>query len=230
MNRTLGKSIIIFAGALLLSCKKDESPNPEFHFNYYPLETGRFVVYDAMEIHHDVQALIQHDTTRFLLKTVIGEQIVDLEGDVAFKFYRYWKINPEDEWVIKDVWTTKRKDLRIELVEENKRMVKLVFAPTLEKVWDINAFNNDATLNARYDAASLHGNRTINNIYLDSTLRVNQQDFFSLVDHRKKYEIYAPGIGLVYKFYKNNNILNFDTLNIRNGNEIHYSIVDFGQE
>jgi hypothetical protein len=109
-------------------------------------------------------------------------------------------------------------------------MVKLVFAPTLEKVWDINAFNNDATLNARYDAASLHGNRTINNIYLDSTLRVNQQDFFSLVDHRKKYEIYAPGIGLVYKFYKDNDILNFDTLNIRNGNEIHYSIVDFGQE
>lgn len=230
MLRTLVKLTLILAGAMLLSCKKDESPNPEFHFNYYPLETGRFVVYEAMEISHDVQALIQHDTNRFLLKTVVGEQILDLEGDIAFKFYRYWKINPEDEWVIKDVWTTKRKAFRIELVEENKRMVKLVFAPTPEKVWDINAFNMDAALNARYDASSLHYQRTINNLNFDSTLRVNQQDFFSLVDHRKKYEIYAKGVGLIYKFYKDNDILNFDTLNIRRGNEIHYSVVDFGQE
>lgn len=215
---------------LMLSCKKDEAPNPEFHLNYYPFEIGRFVVYEAMEISHDVQALIPHDTNIFLLKTVVGEQIIDLEGDLAYKFYRYWKINPEDEWAIKDVWTTKFKEMRIELVEENKRMVKLVFAPTLEKIWDINAYNPDPKLNARYDAGSLHTNSVLNGLYFDSTLHVNQQDFFSLVDHRKKFEVYAKGVGLVYKFYKDNDILNFDTLNIRKGTEIHYSIIDFGLE
>jgi len=164
--------------ASLLSCKKDNSPDPKFHFDYYPIETGRFVVYDAMEIRHDIQALVQRDTTIFLLKTVIGEQITDLEGDIAYKFYRYWKTNPNDEWIIKDVWTTKIKDRRAELVEENQRIIKLVFAPTSDKIWDINAHNTFAPLNARYNTESLHKNFSVNNISFDSTVRVNQQVFF----------------------------------------------------
>lgn len=230
MNNYSVKIILTMLTALMLSCKKDNSPDPKFHFDYYPLETGRFVVYDAMEIRHDVQALIQRDTNRFILKTVIGEQITDLEGDIAYKYYRYWKNTTTDTWELKDVWTTKLKNQRAELVEENQRIVKLVFAPTSDKVWNMNAFNADEKLNVRYNAESLHKEYTINNLSFDSTIQVNQQDFFSLVDHRKKFEIYAKGVGLVYKFYKDNDILNFDTLNIRFGREIHYRVIDFGIE
>lgn len=225
-----GKIIVLILAGIFISCKKDNAPEPKFHFDYYPLQTGRFVIYNAMEISHDDQALIQHDTTLFFLKTVIGEEIVDLEGDVAFKFFRFWKTEEDAEWVIKDVWTTKLKQLRIELVEENQRLVKLVFAPSADKTWDINAYNTDPRLEANYHAGSLHAARSIGSIQFDSTLRVNQQDFFSLVDHRKKFEIYAKGVGLVYKFYKDNDILNFDTLNIRKGTEIHYRVIDFGIE
>lgn len=225
-----GKIIVLILAGIFISCKKDNAPEPKFHFDYYPLQTGRFVIYNAMEISHDDQALIQHDTTLFFLKTVIGEEIVDLEGDVAFKFFRFWKTEEDAEWVIKDVWTTKLKQLRIELVEENQRLVKLVFAPSADKTWDINAYNTDPRLEANYDASSLHAARSIGGIQFDSTLRVNQQDFFSLVDHRKKFEIYAKGVGLVYKFYKDNDILNFDTLDIRKGTEIHYRVIDFGIE
>ena len=230
MSKITVNLVSILLAASMLSCKKDDSPNPEFHFDYYPLETGRFVVYNAMEIRHDIQALIPRDTNKYLLKTVIGENIIDLEGDSAFVFYRYWKINPEDEWVIKDVWTTKLKDRRAELVEENQRIIKLVFAPTADKIWNLNALNADPNMNVRYAAESLHKSHNINGLSFDSTIRVNQRDFFSLVDHRKQYEIYAKGVGLVYKFYKNNDILNFDTLNIRFGHEIHYSVIDFGLE
>jgi hypothetical protein len=230
MSKITVNLVSILLAVSMLSCKKDDSANPEFHFDYYPLETGRFVVYNAMEIRHDVQALIQRDTSRFMLKTVIGEQIIDLEGDVAYKFFRYWKLNPDDEWLIKDVWTTKLKDRRAELVEENQRIIKLVFAPTKDKVWNMNALNADPSQNVRYDAESLHKSHNINGLYFDSTIRVNQRDFFSLVDHRKQYEVYAKGVGLVHKFYKNNDILNFDTLNIRFGHEIHYTVIDFGVE
>jgi len=51
-----------------------------------------------------------------------------------------------------------------------------------------------------------------------------------LVDHRKKFEVYAKGVGLIYKFYKDNDILNFDTLNIRFGREIHFRVIDYGLE
>jgi hypothetical protein len=141
-----------------------------------------------MEIRHDVQALIQRDTTRYFLKTVIGEPIIDLEGDVAFKFFRYTKITIEADWALRDVWTSKIKDRRAELVEENQRRIKLVFAPTSDKIWNINAFNADPELNVRYNDESLHKNFSSGSFNFDSTIRVDQRDFFSLVDHRKQYE------------------------------------------
>jgi hypothetical protein len=221
---------------LFTACKKETtSDSINFHADYYPLETGRFVIYEAMEIQHDDQAIILSDTNKFFLKTVIGEEIEDLMGDQAHKFYRYTRTNENDPWVIKDVWTTKLKSNRVELVEENERIVKLVFAPTPDKEWDMNAYNAEDKMLVRYDETSLHKSYTSTPsnfpaTSLDSTIRVNQQNFFSLVDDRKKYEIYAKGIGLVHKFYKNNSINNFDTLNIRQGREIHYRLIEFGKE
>jgi hypothetical protein len=218
--------LMMFIGA----CKKQEPSIPEFHYEYYPLEKGTFVVYDAMEISHDVQALVARDTNRFFLKTLIGDSIIDNSGNVAYQFLRFKKQNLEDEWQLSDVWTTRIVNQRMEVVEENQRIVKLVFAPTKEKAWDINSFNNEQPLIARYNPELLHVPKVISNISLDSTLQVEIQDFFSLVDHRRKFEVYAKGIGLVYRSFKDNAIMNFDTLDIRLGREVHYRMIDYGKE
>jgi hypothetical protein len=223
-------ALFFFSFFVLISCKRDNGGIPEFHYDYYPLEEGTFVVYEAMEVAHDIQALVASDTNRFYLKTVIGDTVVDNSGNEAFKFFRYAKENLEDDWVLQDVWTTRRHEQRIELVEENVRFVKLVFSPSKTKLWDVNAYNNNSKLEARYHPDLLHAPKIISTFSLDSTIQVEEQDFFSLVDHRRKYEIYAKDIGLVYKFYKDNSINNFDTLNIRIGREIHYKMIDFGVE
>lgn len=223
-------ALLLFSAAIFLACKKDNSGNPKFHFDYYPLEEGSFVVYEAMEIAHDIQALVARDTNRFYLKTVIGETLIDNSGNEAHKFYRYVKNNTTDSWVLKDVWTTRVNEQRMELVDENVRLVKLVFPPNKSKLWDVNAYNTRARLVARYHPDLIHVPISISNKALDSTIQVEEQDFFSLVDHRRKYEIYAKNVGLVYKFYKDNDINNFDTLNIRFGREIHYKMIDFGVE
>jgi len=223
-------AILLFSALLILSCKKDNSGIPQFHYEYYPLEEGTYVVYEAMEIAHDIQALVARDTNRFYLKTVIGEPLIDNSGNEARKFFRYVKTNIDDAWTLKDVWTTRRHEQRIELVEENVRIVKLVFPPNISKMWDVNAYNTRERLMARYNPDLLHTPRIISDFVLDSTIHVDEQDFFSLVDHRRKYEVYAKNIGLVYKMYKDNAISNFDTLQIRIGREIHYRMIDFGVE
>lgn len=228
INRKLISLTVLMV--LLGSCKKDEPTIPEFHHEYYPLEQGTFVVYEAMEISHDIQALVVRDTSRFFLKTLIGDSIIDNSGNVAHQFLRFKKQNFEDQWQLTDVWTTRRINQRIEVVEENERIVKLVFAPTREKAWDINAFNNKQRLVARYNPNLLHVPKVISSIVMDSTLQVEIQDFFSLVDHRRKFEVYAKGIGLVHRSFKDNAIMNFDTLNIRLGKEVHYRMIDFGKE
>jgi hypothetical protein len=223
-------ALLWFSFLVLLSCKKDNSGLPEFHYDYYPLEEGTFVVYEAMEIAHDIQALVARDTSRYYLKTVIGEKIIDNSGHEAHKFFRYVKDSLADAWTLQDVWTTRRHEQRIELVDENVRLVKLVFPPNKTKLWDVNAYNTTERLMARYNPDLIHTPRTISNFVLDSTIHVDEQDFFSLVDHRRKYEVYAKNIGLVYKMYKDNAISNFDTLQIRLGREIHYKMIDFGVE
>lgn len=223
-------ALLWFSVLVLLSCKKDNSGLPDFHYDYYPLEEGTFVVYEAMEVAHDIQALVARDTSRYYLKTVIGEKIIDNSGQEAHKFFRYVKDSLADDWTLQDVWTTRRHEQRIELVDENVRLVKLVFPPNKTKLWDVNAYNTREKLMARYNPDLIHTPRTISNFVLDSTVHVDEQDFFSLVDHRRKYEVYAKNIGLVYKMYKDNAISNFDTLQIRIGREIHYKMIDFGVE
>lgn len=221
-------AFLMFTVVFFSACKKDESGPVQFHYAYWPLNQGHFVVYDVLEVKHDVQALVQRDTSKYQLKIVIGDTLTDLEKETAFKFFRYTRATSSDNWLLKDVWTTKLSGNRAELVEENQRVIKLVFAPTKEKEWNANAFNQFTPLNCYY--TNLHTGLTLNGNYFDSTLTVEQEDFFSLIDHRRKYEVYAKGVGLVYKFYKHHEIMNFDTLDIRKGNEVHYKLLSFGVE
>jgi hypothetical protein len=76
-------------GLFTLSCKKDNK-NPPFllHSDYSPLEEGRYVIYEAIEIIHDDDAL-QHDTLKYWLKTSIGKIYLDNGGRSAREFLRY---------------------------------------------------------------------------------------------------------------------------------------------
>lgn len=227
------KSRIIFVSicaalALLQACKKDVA-TVDFHHAYYDLTPGRFVVYDVVEIKHDQGATVSHDTLVYQLKTVIGDTVIDNAGRTARKFFRYKRANGNQNWTISDVWTTIVAENRAELVEENERIVKLVFAPTLSKSWDINAFNSSSKLEAYY--RELHKPTLVNGLTFDSSLVVEQDDFLSLVDYRRKFEVYANGVGLVRKYSKELTIQNFDTINgVLNGNELFYQISSFGVE
>jgi hypothetical protein len=76
----------------------------------------------------------------------------------------------------------------------------------------------------------LHQSKNISGFDFDSTATVLYEDFFSLVDYRKRYDVYAPHVGLVQRSYKDLRINNFDTLNIQNGTEVHYRLLDYGKE
>lgn len=210
---------------IVFSCKK-ENPPLQFHYDYFDLSEGRYIDYQVKEIHHDTGASVPHDTSNYILRTVIGDTIIDNEGRIARKFYRYKRNNTSENWVLSDLWMAIIADNRAELIEENQRIIKLVFKPTITKEWNANSFNSFSALNCYYDG--LHEETTINGFSFDSTLRVEQEDFISLVDYQRKHETYAKGIGLVSKFYKHLTIQNFDTLNVKNGDELFYTVIGYG--
>lgn len=209
---------------VLLACKKE--PVPQFHREYFGNEQGQFVVYDVMEIIHD-QALAQHDTLYYQLKTVWGDTVIDNEGRVAREFHRYTRPISGGSWTYSDLWTGIIDGIRAELIEENQRVIKLVFAPTLNKSWDANAYNLDGELDCYY--REIHQDTIINSVSFDSTVTVEQDDFTSLIDTVRKYEVYAKGVGLVYKSFKDNHY-QFGSSEVVDGTEIYMTFVSSGYE
>ncbi len=180
-----------------------------------------------MEIEHD-QPVDKHDTIYYQLKTRWGDTIIDNQGRIAREFHRFKRNTPADSWVLTDVWMGVIDGVRGELVEENERKVKLVFAPTLSKQWDANAYNMLGEQDCYY--RDIHQDTTINGVLLDSTLVVEQDDFVSLIDTVRKYEVYAKNIGLVHKYSKDN-FYQFSTgSEVFKGSEVYYTYVSDGYE
>lgn len=219
-------SLIVFTLLVIASCKKGPSPQPQFHYEYFDLSHGRYVDYDVIEIQHDATLAVKHDTLRYQLRTLIGDTVIDNEGRVARKFIRFKRDNSSLPWVQTDIWTAILDQGRAELIEENQRVIKLVFAPTLTKEWNPNAFNMFDEMEAYYK--DIHDETTVGGLSFDSTLIVELDTFISLIDYRRKYEVYAKGIGLVKKYWKDLTISNFDTLNVQFGVEQFYTISGYG--
>lgn len=217
---------ILFIGMTFVACKKKDN-SVDFHFDYYPQTQGKFVVYDVKEISHSTGAS-GSDTSIYQLKTVIGEPYEDNEGRIARKFYRFTRTTSAQSWLLKDTWTTIIADYRAELVEENQRVVKLVFSPTLNKEWDANANNTFSALPCYY--SNIHKTFNLGSLSFDSTLTVEQADERNLIQFKRSYEVYAKGVGLVKKYHKNLIINNFDTLNISEGKELYMTVISFGSE
>jgi hypothetical protein len=209
-------------------CKKKSSEKIDMHFNYFGLIEGRYVIYDVKEMSHDVALNPQHDTISYQLKTVIGDETTDNQGLKAREFKRYKRATINDKWVISDIWTSVIDNYKAQLVEENQRVIKLIFAPTINKKWNPNSFNSLDSLQFYY--TNIHIPYTLGNLAFDSTLMVQDDDFFSLIDYKVNKEKYATNVGLISKTFKNLTIANFDTLNVKKGNEIHYKCIEYGFE
>lgn len=208
-----------------LSCKKENS-KVNLHHDYFGNVEGKYVVYNVKEISHLSDGT--HDTIHYHLKTVIGDTVYDNAGRLGNKFFRYTRPGGNGSWALKDVWYIIIADNKGELIEENERIVKMIFAPTEDKKWDGNIYNTLESM--QYSYSNIHMPFSIGSFSLDSTVTVVQEDAFNMIQYRKKYEVYAKGIGLVKKHYQHLNINNFNVSNISTGKELFYNMIQFGVE
>lgn len=212
---------------LMIGCAKN--PTPKFHHEYFGLEEGRFVIYDVVEIQHD-EAINQHDTLRYQLKTYWADTFIDNEGRTAREFKRFVRSTENDPWVLQDTWTGIIDGIRAELVEENQRVVKLVFAPTINKNWDANAYNMFGESLCSY--RDIHGDTLIDNVQFDSTLVVEQEAYNSIIDSVRRFDMYAKNVGLIYKYERDLHyqINSFSQVYLNVGTERYYRFVSTGIE
>lgn len=219
--RTIVGILIVLA---LFGCKKKQSVL-DLGYSYVPLDSGITTVFQVRDIFHDQALVPAHDTNYYQIKLVISEAFIDDMGDTTYKIRRFYRENDQDAWAIKDVWNIKNTGQRIEVVEENLRLVDFVFAPSFDKAWDANLLNELPSKDSKFKL--IHQPFTIGQYQFDSTCTVSHQNFTSFVDHNIEYDVFAKGVGKVYSVIKELTIDNFDTLDIKKGIEIEYRMIDY---
>ncbi|UKN01804.1 hypothetical protein K6119_18950 [Paracrocinitomix mangrovi] len=216
--------VYILIPVLFFSCKKNDN-TIIYGYEYFPVDSGHYVVYDVIDILHD-DAVGVHDTTYYQIKEVIGEEDLDLENETFNKLYRYQRFSDTLAWQLKDVWVVKKTNTNVEVVEENERIIKMAFSISYDQYWDRNALNNNPAQQCYYN--EIYKPATIGAIDYDSTVIVEHQDFSSYIEYDREFEVYARNVGRVQLVRKHIDIFNGDTLQVDKGTELFYTAVDFG--
>ncbi|MEX1000869.1 MAG: hypothetical protein WDZ35_02010 [Crocinitomicaceae bacterium] len=217
-------TLLFFILILFTACKKDE-PAIIYGYQYFPIDSGKYVTYDVVDIFHD-EILLKHDTNNYQIKEVMGEEDIDLEGEPFRKLYRYIRENDSLNWQLKDVWVVKKTARSVEVVEENKRRIKMAFSISYDQYWDGNALNADEEEQCYY--RDIYKPITVGTIDYDSSVVVEHQDFTSFIEYNRFYEVYAPNVGRIKTYKKDLELNNGDTLDIQKGTELFYTAIDFG--
>jgi bifunctional DNA-binding transcriptional regulator/antitoxin component of YhaV-PrlF toxin-antitoxin module len=204
----------IFLLILMSACSNEtEDRNNSLGREYFPLEQGKYVIYESDSIVVD-DGGTKTDTFRSFIKEEIGETFEDLEGKEANKIYRSFKRNISDKWELTDVWTAQLTDFNAQKTEENLRFVKFIFPPALNAKWNGNAYIVETEYQEiAGEPIKIYEGRnskivetgedfTVNNLYFENTVLVEQADFETAISIREAWERYAPNVGLVHKYMR----------------------------
>lgn len=196
------KAIIVFTFFVLwsvISCKTEEPcgcvapPQTGKNF-FYPL-LGQAIIYDVQETQY---ALTSVPTVKnYQLKEVFASTSIDTDSKEALRIERYRRENDAQNWAIDSVFLAKKKIDKALKTENNVTFVKLIFPVSEGLKWDGNAYNSLG--NDTYELKKLNQLFQINGLNFPKTLIIIQQNDSTLVDLKRRLEVYAEGIGVIYQ-------------------------------
>lgn len=188
-------TLICLALVLLMGCTKDKETVNAIDYRYYPIAIGDSMIYQVSLFNKDLNT---YDSTYQLLERV--ESIFnDNEGRQTYRIERYVRKTDADAWSIYKVWTVNRTSINIEKQEDNITYIKLIFPVKLNKTWNGNAKNIFADDFEDYKIITLNEPMQTMNYSFDSTLKVQQIDYDYGFEKRNHFEVYATGVGMIYK-------------------------------
>lgn len=198
---------------LLTACEEEISPKEPLLLNYFPFEEGMVREYQIDSILYF--ETLDNDTISWLVREEFGPFIVDLQGDTALRVSRFRRPDSTAAWQYLSTWLSYRNQNQAERVEDNLRFIKLTFPPKLDRSWEGHAYlgglesepvNESCNQldyledwDFEYDQVHFSYNADWINSSFDSCIQVRQQGTDNLIQFDAGREIYANGIGLVYR-------------------------------
>lgn len=221
MKKYINPVVLFLLSTLFLiglhSCKvKSTEPNGTYiGYDYYPLELGRYVVYDVYDTNYTASGRV--DSIYQLKEVIFG--LIQEGNELKYVLHQYFKQRSEANWPSQpdSVWTLVNSSNQLIRSENNIPYIKLVFPVKDNITWDGNARNiYDAQL---YTMRAVDQTYNVSGLFFNPTLVVEQSNMKSIVNKDVRYEIYARGIGPIKKDY---------TVYFYDQSQLGQDVVDFG--
>ena len=211
---------------VVLGCKKDiskplslDASISKDEFRYIDGDDSK--VYEVQHIVHDDE-VDKHDTITYLLKQEVYDTFIDNSNTIN-KVVNYYKFDSfSSSWVFykKGTFSIMGNSWVKKLDNISRVAIKFPFSTSIN--WNAFPYNDIPPVQLMYK--QLHQKVTLSGVEYDSTLTLGATPLYTLVDFKKQFEIYAKNKGMIYSYYKDLIIRNFDTLNVRLGEEWYYTL------
>lgn len=182
---------------LLFACDNLNSnlPPPQDGGKFFYPKIGQSVVYDVEDTAYELTGKFTLKT--YQLKEVNISTFKDLDGKEALRIERYRRDNDTRKWMIDSVFIAKKEIDKALKTENNVTYVKMYFPMKEGLKWNGNAYNSFK--NDFYEMKNVNQIFQTNGQKFDNSVTIIQQNDSTLVDLKKRIEIYAEGIGLIYQ-------------------------------
>ena len=217
---------------LAVSCKTDDFTPTDIGLDYFPLQKGFYQVYNVEEVIYSEVAGTKN--LAYQIRVEVTDSFPNTEGGYTYVLSRGKRVSESASWQALDTWSARNNDDRELIVSEgNTPFVKLTFPARKGSGWNGNKFND--LEQDEYEVLNADQPFTAGGMTFEKTLTVgeeNNEDLIVFQDLRQ--EIYARGVGLVYREVLQLNYCTKDNCRgqqkITNGTIFKQTIIEYGAQ
>lgn len=187
---------LLFAGCERVTIPPDLSRTG---YDYSPLSLGAYRIYDTYRINYNFAS--DDDTLTFEYKELVSDAFLNQEGDTTFVIHKLHRQPDDAFWKLDSVSHWRQTPRQLIEHSNNKDVVRLVFPVEEGKVWDSNVYSS--TKADSFRIVQLHKPFSYPEKEYEQTLTVIQRNVAdTIVQQDIRHEVYAKGIGPVYRLTK----------------------------
>lgn len=225
MNRNFLFVLLLF-GIFFLACNENTEDPVDMGYDYYPLKTNAYLIYEVDSIFwDDFYDPVKIDTSNYQVKEIIVEQLSDDQNSEVFLAERYIRFSDTADWAIDHVYKLHREPTRILKMFDNQYSIPFVFPPQLGHQWDVNGYNSMPQ--RIYEYTAVNDRFITDNQEYSNTVTVEQENIITLISRNQAYEVYDFQLGMVFKEVVDQD-LNINTGEVESGVHFTYKLIDYG--
>lgn len=164
-------------------------------FDYFPLSTGHYVIYNVDERLYSLSSPVVQRT--YQVKEVVGAPYTDVTGRPAYRLFRYRRLVESQPWQADSLWSARLVDDEAIRNENGLDFVKLRFPVSDRLRWDGNRHNGVGQ--DQYETRNSGQPYRVSDKEFSETVTVVAKQDSTLISQDKRIEVYAKQVGLIYK-------------------------------